>query len=159
MNEENIVNKLKEAGINTDNDGELKVLNLYDFMNDPRFLEMETAVDYIDWFMTVKQDVLIQLDSVNCGIVGAELNLAQLEANELLNTDFKKLYDKANERVEKAHMKKTFKELYEQLEGYKYQRKVLNNQLDILNDMIKANQILLEVNQCKCESEDNECSF
>ena len=148
---EEIVNKLKEAGINTND--ELKEMKLYDFMNDPRFLQMETAVEYVDWFMTVKQDVLIQLDGVQCAISGAELKLAQLEANELLNTDFKSMYGKANERIEKAHMKKTFAELYEQLEGFKYRRKLLLNQLDILKDLIKSNQILLQDTTCHCGDE------
>ena len=132
---------------------------LYDFMSDPTFLQMTTVNEFIDYFMVVKQDVLIQLDSVQCAITGAELKLAQLEANELLTVDFKAVYGKANERIEKAHMKKTFAELYEQLEGFKFQKKVLYNQLDILNDMIKANQILLAEPVCTCQGDEDEHSL
>ena len=127
---------------------------LYDFMNTEVFNELKTAVQYVDYFMTVKQDVLIQLDGVQCAITNAEIKIAEMESKELLNTDFKQLYGKANERIEKAHMRKVYHELYDQLVGFKYQKKVLNHQVDILNDMIKANRILMSECTCNCGSDE-----
>lgn len=130
-----------------ENENEFK---LYDFMNDPRFSEMETAVEYVDFFMTVKQDTLVKLDALNCSIINAKLNIAESEAYELLTCDFKGLYGKDNESIRKSHLQKINKELYEQLEGYKYQKSVYMNMLNILDDMIKSNQILLNEHTCNC---------
>lgn len=123
---------------------------LYDFMNDPRFSEMEIAVEYVDFFMTVKQDTLVKLDALNCSIINAKLNIAKSEADELLNVNFKEMYGKDNESIRKSHLQKINKELYEQLEGYKYQKSVYMNMLNILDDMIKSNQILLSEHTCNC---------
>lgn len=130
-----------------ENENEFK---LYDFMNDPRFSEMETAVEYVDFFMTVKQDTLVKLDALNCSIINAKLNISENEAYELLTCDFKGLYGKDNESIRKSHLQKINKELYEQLEGYKYQKSVYMNMLNILDDMIKSNQILLNEHTCNC---------
>lgn len=123
---------------------------LYDFMNDPRFSEMEIAVEYVDFFMTVKQDTLVKLDALNCSIINAKLNIAKSEADELLNVNFKEMYGKDNESIRKSHLQKINEELYEQLEGYKYQKSVYMNMLNILDDMIKSNQILLSEHTCNC---------
>lgn len=123
---------------------------LYDFMNDPKFNEMETAVEYVDYFMTIKQDTLVKLDALNCSIINAKLNIAKSEADELLNVNFKEMYGKDNESIRKSHLQKINEELYEQLEGYKYQKSVYMNMLNILDDMIKSNQILLSEHTCNC---------
>lgn len=123
---------------------------LYDFMNDPRFSEMEIAVEYVDFFMTIKQDTLVKLDALNCSIINAKLNIAKSEADELLNVNFKEMYGKDNESIRKSHLQKINEELYEQLEGYKYQKSVYMNMLNILDDMIKSNQILLSEHTCNC---------
>ena len=127
---------------------------LYDFMKDPRFQQMETSLEYIDFFMTVKQDVLVKLDSIQCSITSAKLSISQIEADEILNTDFKKEYGKDNEDIRKAHLKKVTEELQLQLAGYNYQKSVYKNMLDALNDMIKSNQILLGEHTCNCHGDD-----
>lgn len=127
---------------------------LYDFMDTEIFKELETAVQFVDYFMTVKQDVLIKLDGIQCAITNAEINIAEMEAKELLNTDFKQLYGKDNDSIRKAHLRKINYKLYDQLVGYKYQKTVLNHQLDILNDMIKANMVLMNECTCNCGSDE-----
>lgn len=130
---------------------ELKEFQMYPFMGNPRFQELEDATEYVDYYMVVKQDTLIQLDAVECGLTNAKINIAQMESKELLTVDFKAEYGKDNESIRKAHLQKINKELYEQLEGYKYQKKVLEHQLNILNDLLDANMILLGEHSCDCK--------
>ena len=133
---------------------ELKEFKLYPFMNDPRFQEMEDALQYVDYFITVKQDILIKIDGVQCAITNAKLNIAESEAEELLETNFKEKYGKDNEGIRKAHLQRVNKELYEQLAGYQFQKTVLQNQLNVLNDMIRANQSLIDEHYCTCNCGD-----
>ena len=126
----------------------------YDFMKDPRFLEMESSLEYVDFFITVKEDALIKLDAIQCSITNAELSISQIEADEILNTNFKELYGKDNEDIRKAHLKKATKELKFQLAGYKYQQSVYRNMITVLNDLIKTNQILLGEHTCHCHGDD-----
>ena len=128
---------------------------LYDFMNDPHFKELTTAIEYVDYFMTVKQDVLNHLDAVNCAIINSKLNINKTESFELLNCDFKAMYGKDNESIRKAHLQKVNEELYEQLEAYKFQKSVYMNQINILNDMIKSNQLLIQEPTCECKHGDD----
>ena len=107
-----------------DTNNEIKEFKAYNFMADPRFQELTHAEDFVSYFIGVKQDILIQLDGVECGIANAKLNIASSEAKELLTTDFKELYGKDNESIRKSHLQKVNYELYGQLEGYRYQRKV-----------------------------------
>ena len=134
---------------------ELKEFKLYPFMADPRFNELDTAHEYVDFFLTVKQDTLIQLDANECGMTNAKLNIAQREAKQILETDFKTLYGEDNESIRKAHLQKENKELYEQLAGYKYQKKALENQINVLNDLLDANLILLGECSCDCQCDND----
>jgi hypothetical protein len=131
----------------------IKEFKAYNFMADPRFMEINYAEDYVSYFIGVKQDTLIQLDAVECGLANAKLNIAQSEAKEILETNFKEVYGKDNEDIRKAHVKKTNKVLTEQLEGYKYQKKVLENQIAVLNDLIDANLVLIGEGSCNCQGD------
>jgi len=137
--------------MNVKENGEIEY-TLYSFMKNETVENLTTPIEFVDYFTCVKQDVLNHLDAVNWSIMNCNLRIKERESEILLNTDFKELYGKANERVEKAHLQKENKELLEQLAKYKHKKRVYENQIIALNDIIKANQILLDEKTCNCET-------
>ena len=142
------VEKLQEE--NPDVNIEVVEIQLYDFMNDPYFQELEFAHEYLDYFLAVKQDTLIKIDGLNYSIMNAELELENFKSDIILDTDFKGLYGKYNERVEKAHIQKECGELISQIKVFKNEKSKLSNQLSVINDMIKSNQLLISEPTCNC---------
>lgn len=142
------VEKLQEE--NPDVNIEVVEIQLYDFMNDPYFQELEFAQEYLDYFLAVKQDTLIKIDGLNYSIMNAELELENFKSKIILDTDFKELYGKSNERVEKAHIQKECGELISQIKVFKNEKSKLSNQLSVINDMIKSNQLLISEPTCNC---------
>lgn len=133
-----------------ENKEEKKEFKLYDFMTDERFQQMENAVEYVDYFMTVKQDILVDLDGIELAIANTKLHLDLIKADTLLNTDFKGLYGKDNEGIRKAHFQKENEELLWVLKDYQITKSKCLSQLEILDDMINANLVLMGENNCKC---------
>lgn len=132
-----------------------KIMKRYDFMKDERFNELTTADEYIDYFITVKQDLLISIDAVNWSIMNCKLRLEERKADIILETDFKELYGKDNEGIRKAHITKENKELIEQLEVYKNNKSHYENQLKVVNEIIEANYVMLTRNTCECDCNDS----
>lgn len=129
-------------------------MKLYDFMNTEEFKDIQkrsNAVEFVDYFMTVKQDVLNQLDSINLQIGHLKLSIADSEANELLHTNFKEEYGKDNESIRKAHLQKVNESLLLTLSDRQFDKSVLDHQVDILNDLIKSNRMMLKT--CNCGDE------
>lgn len=127
-----------------------KTFKLYDFMNDERFKQMDSAVEYVDYFMTVKQDILVDLEGIELAIANTKLHLDLIKADTLLNTDFKGLYGKDNEGIRKTHFQKENEELLWVLKDYQITKSKCLSQLEILDDMINANLVLMGENTCKC---------
>lgn len=127
-----------------------KTFKLYEFMNDERFKQMDSAVEYVDYFMTVKQDILVELDSIELRIANTKLHLDLIKADTLLNTNFKELYGKDNEGIRKAHFQKENEELLWVLKDYQITKSEYLSQLEILNDMINANLVLMGETTCNC---------
>jgi hypothetical protein len=125
-------------------------IKLYDFMNADILDQMDKAVDFINYFTQVKQDVLIKLDSLNYSLANGQFKLKLLEADTLLNFNFKEEYGKDNEQIRKAHLQKENKELLEQIKDFKYEKSVLEHEVDAINDIIQANMMLLAEHDCKC---------
>lgn len=130
-----------------------KEFKLYDFMNDKTFQQMDTAVECVNFLVTVKQDTLIELDGIELAIANTKLHLDLEKANTLLNTKFKELYGKDNEGIRKAHFQQENAELLWALKDYTSLKTKLLHQIDILDDMIKANSILLHNSSCTCGGE------
>ena len=126
-------------------------MKLYDFMDMEIIDQLETAVEYADYFIRVKQDILIKLDAVNWSIMNCKLRYEEQKAKILLEENFKELYGKDNESIRNSHIRKLCGELLESLEDYKYRRNVYLNQLDTLNDMISINSKLVADNKCHCK--------
>ena len=133
----------------------MEEMKMYDWMKSEEFEELETSMDYVNYFVRVKQDLLIKLDATNWSIANCKLRFEQCKARAILETDFKELYGKDNESIRKAHIRKEYKELIEQLETFKNNKLYYENQLKALKDIIDANMIVLSNNCCGCDC--NEC--
>lgn len=127
---------------------------MYDFMKNEAVEQLTTAVEYVDYFMILKQEMLGKVDALNWSIMNCVNRVEDMKADILLNTDFKELYGKDNESIRKAHIHKETSELITQLNNYKFQKSAIMNQIDAVNDIIKANQILLAEHQCNCNHGD-----
>lgn len=129
---------------------EQKTFQLYDFMKDERFKQMDSAVEYVDYFMTVKQDILIELGSIELVIANTKLHLDLAKADTLLHTNFKELYGKDNEGIRKAHFQEENAQLLWVLKDYTILKTKYLHQIEILDDMIKANSLLMHECNCNC---------
>ena len=130
-------------------------MQLYDFMDNEKLEELVTAVEYVEYFTSVKQEVLIKLDAVNWSIINCKHGYEEMKAKILLETDFGELYGKNNDDVRASHIALETKEIRESLEGYKHKRSVYQNQIDTLNDIISINKLILKESQCNCGDEHN----
>ena len=126
-------------------------MKLYDFMDMEIIEQLETAVDYAEYFIRVKQDILIRLDAVNWSIMNCKLKIEESKSRILLTENFKELYGKDNESIRNSHIRKENSELYDALEDYKYRRNVYLNQINTLDDMITINNIITGGNKCNCK--------
>lgn len=127
-----------------------KQYELYGFMNDERFKGLNTAIEYVDFFLTVKQDCLIKLDATELALANAKINLEIQKSEILLETNFKSLYGKDNESVRNSYIMQECEELFWQIKDYQIDKKELLNQINILDGMIEANMLLVN-QQCDCD--------
>ena len=119
---------------------------MYDFMEEMPD-ELTTASEYLDYFLHIKQDVSIELDSINWSIMNCKLRTEECKSKIILETDFKELYGKDNESIRKAHINKELAELNKQYEMYKFKKQRCENKLDVIQDIINANMTMVETGE------------
>lgn len=124
----------------------------YEWMDNEKLAELQTSNDFINYFICVKQDLLKKLDSANWCIMKCKFQFEQSKARNLLETDFKGLYKKDNESIRKAHIQKEYADKLEKIEIYKNNKQHYENQLKLVDDIIKANLIFLSNSKrCDCD--------
>lgn len=130
----------------------MEEMKKYEWMDNEKLAELQTSNDFINYFICVKQDLLIKLDSANWSIMNCKFKFEQAKSRNLLETDFKTEYGKDNESIRKAHIQKEYKDILEQLEVFKNNKSHYENQLKLVDDILKANLMLLSASKgCDCD--------
>ena len=131
---------------------DLATLKLYDFMDNEYFNSLEYAEQYVDYFMQVKQDLMIKLDGVDWSIINTQKKILSKEAEILLSGfDFKAEYGKDNEAIRKAHIRQETGHYQDILADYKHKKRVLEHKLIAVDDLIESNLLVIANNDCHCE--------
>lgn len=128
----------------------------YDFMEIARkeIETMDNPLQVLDYWASVKMNLLCKIDSANWSINECTLRLETIKSDIILNTDFKGLYGKDNESIRKAHIQSQTNDLQQEINRLKHKKGVYTNQLSFIEETMSNLRLIIDVYErdyCECD--------